>query len=629
MTGVRQGVARYPPIPQHLDCWLAPGNNQPACGASVTMDVPKNKAPFRGPREVELAPGYQVGEYTIETKIGEGGFGTVFKAIHPLIGKEVAIKVLHRRYSAQPEMVSRFVSEARTANQIRQRHIIDIFAFGQLEDGRHYYVMDYLEGKSLEDHLKDSGPMTLAEALPILRALARALDAVHAKGIVHRDLKPENVFLATDDDGDVEPKLLDFGVAKLLAEEGGRQMHKTRTGAPIGTPQYMSPEQCRNRDVDHRTDIYSFGIMTYRMLSGVLPFDGEEYMDVLLAQMEQQARPPSLIMPTLTVAIDQAIAWMMRKDPKQRPPTVFDAVMNLEEAARSAGFEIPRSTRFSTPYHAQADSREHGGMFDSAESIPPGVRSARSSSGMPIQAMAGPPSPSAMAEVLANSPLIARRRRLSWVMMIALGLVGAVISGVTVNALLAPAPEIRESERAQTGDNGPDNSGASLGSLSGDGPDRSSAPTGDGSDDGRDHGRGGKDVAEGRGMAQSGNHDGRDDDSSRFVTITIVGPPAETEVYGPHGFVGIAPGKIQLLRGQENLQLVFKADKHRPRTYEITPIQDTEVYIELTPKRPLRSRPGPNARGGGKGARVQRGKPGSDKKKPKQPSSRDTLEDPF
>src|SRR5262249_52669990 len=209
----------------------------------------------------------QVGEYRTESKLGEGGFGGVYNAVHPLIGKSAAIKVLNRQYSSNPQMVSRFIAEAKAVNQIRHRNIIDIFSFGQLDDGRQYYVMEYLDGEPLDALLDRHGKLALVEALPILRGIARALDAAHAKGVAHRDLKAENVFLATDSDGGgVWPKLLDFGIAKLMAPEDGVK-HKTRTGTPVGTPYYMSPEQCRGRDVDHRTDIYAFGVLAYLMLT--------------------------------------------------------------------------------------------------------------------------------------------------------------------------------------------------------------------------------------------------------------------------------------------------------------------------------------------------------------------------
>jgi serine/threonine protein kinase len=282
-----------------------------------------------GANDQDLQPGDEVGEYRVETVLGRGGFGVVFAGVHPLIGKRVAIKVLARKFSADPTIVSRFVAEAKAVNQIRHRNIIDIFSFGQLADGRHYYVMEYLDGEPLDAHLRAHGPMPLDEALPILRAIARALDAAHAKGIAHRDLKPENIFLAQDPDGARYPKLLDFGIAKLLAPEDD-VVHKTATGAPIGTPYYMSPEQCRGRDVDHRTDIYSFGIVTYRLLTGTFPIEGDDYMDLMFKQINDEPPPPSTRNPTLTPAVDDAVAWMMRKDRQQRPPNLIEGVNALD-----------------------------------------------------------------------------------------------------------------------------------------------------------------------------------------------------------------------------------------------------------------------------------------------------------
>ena len=170
-----------------------------------------------------------------------------------MIGKSAAIKVVKRQYGANPEMTSRFVSEARAVNQIRHRNIIDIFNFGNLEDGRPYYVMELLDGQTLDALLEERGRMTFTEAQPILRQLARALAAAHAAGIAHRDLKPENVFVAFDEDGHPTPKLLDFGLAKLLGE--GASLHRTRSGVPMGTPLYMSPEQVYGKDVDHRLSL--------------------------------------------------------------------------------------------------------------------------------------------------------------------------------------------------------------------------------------------------------------------------------------------------------------------------------------------------------------------------------------
>ncbi len=292
-----------------------------------------------GASDRDLSAGQRVGEYLITDKLGVGGFGTVFRAEHPLIGKQVAIKVLGRQWSADPEMVKRFIAEARAVNQIRHRNIIDIFGFGQLEDGRHYYVMEYLDGVPLDGYLVERGRLSLEEAIPILRAVARALDAAHANGIAHRDLKPENVFLVMDETGGPFPKLLDFGIAKLL-NQGPAAEHMSLTGAPMGTPHYMSPEQSRGRNVNHRTDIYAFGCMAYQMLTGSFPFDGADYVEILLQQVGRDPIPPSVLVPELAI-IDDGIAWMLQKDPDARPPTVGAAMRALEQAAADAGLIVP------------------------------------------------------------------------------------------------------------------------------------------------------------------------------------------------------------------------------------------------------------------------------------------------
>ncbi len=289
--------------------------------------------------EADLVAGQMVGEYRIESKIGAGGFGTVYRAEQPLIGKLVAVKVLNRAYSANPEMVSRFVSEARAVNQIRHRNIIDIFSFGVLDDKRQYFVMEYLDGMPFDAYIKSRGRLPPEEAIPILRQIAKALDAAHAAGIAHRDLKPENVFLAMDGDGAAFPKLLDFGIAKLLGESTSSG-HKTRTGTPIGTPYYMSPEQCLGKNVDHRADIYSFGVMTHEVLTGKVPFDAEEMMSVMMAQMSAPPPPMSSMCPDLPPALDGPVLKMLAKSPEDRPASLADGLEALALAARDAGFDV-------------------------------------------------------------------------------------------------------------------------------------------------------------------------------------------------------------------------------------------------------------------------------------------------
>jgi eukaryotic-like serine/threonine-protein kinase len=288
--------------------------------------------------DADLPEGHAVGEYRVEAKIGEGGFGAVYRAVHPLIGKAAAIKVLNKQYSSNPQMVSRFVAEARAVNQIKNRNIIDIFSFGALPDGRQYYVMELLDGKTLDAYRRVKGRLGPEEAIPLLRGVARALDAAHAAGIAHRDLKPENIFLTFDEDGGVFPKLLDFGIAKLLGDS--ITGHKTRTGTPMGTPHYMSPEQCRGRNVDARTDVYSFGVVLFEMLTGQVPFDGEDVMEILVKHTSAAAPRPSEVCKDLKPALDTAILAFLEKEPAGRPPTVGAGLDALAVAAAAAGYDV-------------------------------------------------------------------------------------------------------------------------------------------------------------------------------------------------------------------------------------------------------------------------------------------------
>jgi len=288
--------------------------------------------------ELAIAPGTMIGEYRVEGKLGEGAFGQVFRAIHPMIGKHAAIKVLGRALSYDPQMVSRFIAEARAVNQIRHKNIIDVFGFGALPDGRQWYAMELLEGVTFDGFLKQRGHLPIEEALPILRGIARALDAAHAKGIFHRDLKPENVFLVDNDDGPPEPKLLDFGIAKLSKK--GSSSHKTATGAAMGTPYYMSPEQCRGHEIDARTDVYAFGVMAFEVLTGTLPFESENALELLLLHLNEPVPSASARRPTLAPAFDPVFARLMAKDKEARPASATAA---LEELAAAGGIAVSRS----------------------------------------------------------------------------------------------------------------------------------------------------------------------------------------------------------------------------------------------------------------------------------------------
>jgi serine/threonine-protein kinase len=279
------------------------------------------------------------GEYRLGRLLGEGGFGAVYEAEHPLLKRRAAVKVLHRVAERDSDAVQRFISEAQAVNQIRSRHIIDIFSFGTLSDGRHFYVMDFLEGEPLDRFLARSDRVDVKTTLQLLAPIADALDLVHRAGIVHRDLKPQNIFLAWDDADEVVPKLLDFGMAKLLSNSPVR----TVSGTPIGTPLYMAPEQARGDKVDGRCDVYALGVLCYEMLTGRLPFDAETTVAILMAHLIQNPEKPSEVTSDLPAELDAPLLRMLEKDPAARPATAGEALESLFDAAERAGISVPKA----------------------------------------------------------------------------------------------------------------------------------------------------------------------------------------------------------------------------------------------------------------------------------------------
>ena len=222
-----------------------------------------------------LQPGTVLaGRYRIETLIGEGGMGDVYRAKHLKIDKDVAIKVLAPEQMRRPRTVSRFLQEAKAASRIRHENVVDITDYGE-SDGCAFFVMEYLAGEDLSFLLKREGRLPWARIKPICIQLLRALSAAHAAEIVHRDIKPHNCFL-TERGGKTDfVKVIDFGIAKLYGEGSGEQL--TKTGAIIGTAEYMSPEQGMGAELDGRSDLYSVGIIMYRMLTGEVPFSAETF----------------------------------------------------------------------------------------------------------------------------------------------------------------------------------------------------------------------------------------------------------------------------------------------------------------------------------------------------------------
>ncbi len=253
--------------------------------------------------------------------------GAVYAGHHPVIGKKVAVKVLAPQCAAVPDLVRRFAEEARAVNKIGHPNIIDIFSFGTLPDARPYFVMEFLEGASLGQRL-EAGDLKPDETRRILRQICSALEAAHRAGIVHRDLKPENIWIAAPEQEDSYAKVLDFGIAKLLDSPQGQ---RTQTGAAMGTPRYMAPEQCMGKDVGPRADLYSLGVILYEMYAGVPPFRGDTFGELLYQHMSMAPEPPSKHRP-IDPALEQVILACLEKDPQRRPDSAKDLLGRLDQA---------------------------------------------------------------------------------------------------------------------------------------------------------------------------------------------------------------------------------------------------------------------------------------------------------
>ena len=275
--------------------------------------------------------GQSIGNYRVTRLLGEGGMGMVYLAEHPTLGRRAAVKVLHPDLAASHEMIERLFNEARAANAIGHPGIVEVSDLGLLPSGTPYIVMEFLEGQSLGARMNQGGRLSLRAALEIADQAASAVGAAHAKGIIHRDLKPDNLFLTPDPQwpGRERLKVLDFGIAKLAQRPATAGDVRTRTGAILGTPRYMSPEQCRDsREVDHRTDIYSLGVILYEMLAGTPPFVSSSWGE--MAHMHIGVKPPDLreLVPELPLAIERAVARALEKEPDAR----FQSMAELRQA---------------------------------------------------------------------------------------------------------------------------------------------------------------------------------------------------------------------------------------------------------------------------------------------------------
>jgi eukaryotic-like serine/threonine-protein kinase len=285
-------------------------------------------------------------KYRLTRLIGRGGMGSVWEGIHVTLGNRVAVKFIETDYADNDEARTRFENEARAAARLQSKHVVGVFDYGVMPDGRPFIVMEYLSGESLDARLERSGPMTVEQTVVIITQVSRALSKAHAAGIVHRDLKPENVFLVHDDeDGTDIAKVVDFGIAKFTDTSMGVSS-STRTGSVLGTPYYMSPEQARGlRSLDFRSDLWSLAVITYRCLTGRFPFEGEAIGDLLVKICTAALPVPSQVAPT-PPGFDAWFEKAMQRDPALR---FASATEFADQLASSCGLGAVRPRLPSAP----------------------------------------------------------------------------------------------------------------------------------------------------------------------------------------------------------------------------------------------------------------------------------------
>ena len=295
------------------------------------------------------------GRYNVEALLGEGGMGVVYRCVHTIIGKKVAMKVLRADLARDAEVTERFLNEAKAASSIGNAHIIDISDFGQFPDGAAYFVMEFLNGVPLSKLLEGGQALPIERIVHLARQMAEGLAAAHAANIVHRDLKPDNIFLINRGADKDFIKILDFGIAKVSSSSDGAKL--TRAGAVFGTPHYMSPEQAAGSPVDHRGDIYSFGVILYELASGRVPFDADNFMGILTQHMYKAPVPIRALVPApqeVPPGLEAIVLKCLSKRPEHRYQSMTELITEFDKLtagavpdavpemmARSGGFNVP------------------------------------------------------------------------------------------------------------------------------------------------------------------------------------------------------------------------------------------------------------------------------------------------
>ncbi len=385
-------------------CKICGGNHATeTCDTAVRAAggaAPSSPAP---PERPELAVGNTVGNYRLVKVVGEGASSKIFLAEHQVIGSKVAVKALRPALHRHPDLVRRFVGEARATNIVRHDNIVQIYDIGLHDDWQYYFVMEFLRGTTLAPRIQQ-GPMSLEEAAPILLQTCDALNAAHSHGVVHRDLKPENIYLVPMRDR-TQVKIVDFGVARRAVLEGDEQ--RTMAGTVLGTALYMSPEQAAGQEVDGRSDIYALGVIMFQLATGQLPFDANSIAVLMLAHASRPPPSPRSVNPDISPAYEEVILRCLAKAPAERYQTMADLGRAILHAQKNPRMPTPRPA---PPPPAANHPVRYPAAFDVRIETDAGVLAAQcratdiSTGGAFISVAAGSPLPPVFSRVVVSVP---------------------------------------------------------------------------------------------------------------------------------------------------------------------------------------------------------------------------------
>lgn len=324
----------------------------PKCGRQfppTTENCPVDNSPLKADSTSagEVANDPLIGhtlddKYRLEERLGIGGMGTVYRARHLLIDRGVAVKVLNSRFVEDEAAQVRFRREAKAAGRLQHANAVAVTDFGQTSDGYVYIVMELLTGRTLRDVLAKEAPLDPARAVALMLQTSAAVAAAHEAGIIHRDLKPANIFIVQSSEVPAVVKVLDFGIAKLAAdslEDDEESKTLTLVGAMIGTPRYMSPEQCDGVELTPAADVYSLGVILYEMLTGVVPFSGSSPLAIAMKHANEPPRRPSEFAGGIPLALEEVVLHALEKDPGDRPANAAEFRRELFATAEKLGLE--------------------------------------------------------------------------------------------------------------------------------------------------------------------------------------------------------------------------------------------------------------------------------------------------